>query len=670
MKWITPALVLALVPAGIVTGQSTSSNFDGLATGPVAELLPSNGSSSSFRPGVINPRDLVQPPATNPLPGDPNPLPSASVGVATPNNSVIKEPIPFNQVPQIQQNMYSLEDTFTLPRTPAVSQEYQQRQPLKFSAPVAEETYTPQMSETAISQTIQPDVATAPTMAGVCACGSNELAPDNCQCDSCQGQFSQTEFSSECSSCEQIVQNGFDTCDSCETTVDDCGCDSCGQMDFSDCEIVGGPDAYFQTEERRFADQDDVAQRDIKLGLVRRHFRKHHQRKQVRCQGNQLDGACQGNADGFVQDCAANSYDVSCSGAQQYNPDGNVYQPAVANNIGDPNDTRTNTLLNVSAVFLSRNTPGVPLSAEFLPFGATPTRLLRSDDADFGNIPGIDASFVRRRATGKGFELRYLGLNPGQETVTFAGNPITLVTDFGQIGQFGGLTHEQAYDIADVHEVRRDMSIQNAEFNLLRMGRQASTRRGRQAIFEYLLGFRYFKFDESLAYSAFGIPPNPFLGGDISRADYVANVENELYGAQFGGRSEVTLTQRLGLLVGLKAGIFQNNFSSSQEASVTGLDGQKRIAQVLNDPNQGTPINFSGEDEDYTMLGEIDLGLTYRITNSLRLRGGYKGIFVDDIAFAENQGSSNFSDIVANNTPNANEDLILHGGYFGVDLAF
>lgn len=670
--WISPALVLALAPAGIVTGQSTSSNFDGLAPGPIAELLPDNDSNSNFRPGVVNPKELVQPPAANPLPGDPNPLPTAT----SKRGSVINEPVPYGQVPQIQKDMYSLEDTFTLPRTPAVSQDYLQKQPQSFSAAAENVTYPTHSSAIRSAVPVTGHITTTtPVVAGVCACGSNDLAPDNCQCDACQGRFPKTEYFDDCTSCEQVVQEGFDPCSPCETPIDDCGCDSHGDAECTDFEIVGGPDSYFQTGERCFA-EDDASHRDIKRGVIAGHFAKHHQRKQRR-RGEHYNDAQPTYFETGAATCETAPCEESLCSVDQCNADGNVYQPAVANNlitpspnIGNPNDTRTNTMFNVSGVFLSRNTPGVPLSTEFLPFGAAPTRFLRSDDADFGNIAGIDASLVRRRATGKGFELRYLSLNPGTETVQFAGNPITLVRDFGQIGQIGGLTHEQAYDIADVHEVSRDMSIQNAEFNLLRMGRQARTVRGREAIFEYLLGFRYFKFDESLNYSAFGIPPNPFAGGDISRADYQVDVENELYGAQFGSRTEFSLTNRLGLLAGLKAGIFRNNFSSSQRASVTGLDGQQRIAQVLNDPNQGTPFNFSGEDQDYTMLGEIDLGLAYRFTNSIRLRGGYKAIFVDDIAFAENQGDSNFNDIIANSTPSANEDLILNGGYFGVDIAF
>ena len=302
--------------------------------------------------------------------------------------------------------------------------------------------------------------------------------------------------------------------------------------------------------------------------------------------------------------------------------------------------------------------------------GGIPTRFLSTGDADPSDFGGVDATFIRRRATGKGFEIRYLNLSPGEATASLGGSPFTVINDFGQIGQIGGLTHQQAFNLAEIHEVSRDMTIQNAEFNLLRMGRQAQTRRGQQASFEYLLGFRYFQFDETLSYSASGIRPNVFRGGDISRADFVSDVENELYGAQFGGRSEISVFKRFSMLVGLKAGIFQNNVRIRQEATTTGFGGEKRIAQVLNGPVQGTPINFSGDDTDYTLLGELDLGLTYRVTNNIRLRGGYKAIFVDDIAFADNQGSSNFSDIAANSTPSVNDDLVLYGAYFGLDFAF
>lgn len=696
MKWTSPAwissvFVLALMPAAAVNGQSTSSNVDQLAPGPVAELLPEYEPRSSFGPGNINPDTVIQPPADNPLPGedaaDVNPLPEPSTSddaaSRSTRSSLIQEPVPYNQVPQIQQDIFSLEDTFTLPRTPSVSHEYLQQQPAKLSQP-AVDCYSTQLRLPAVAHPAPSARATSADAGGVCATGSNGLAPEHCQSHADQSPHAATNIIGGNSPCDAV---GAESCDSCEEIVEDCGCDTCGETGCDDCEVIGGPDSYFETEEFGYADADDVSHRTIKHGPIFRHFKKHHRKKQQRRRDDGFDqsnGFDQGYFDCDTSSCEAAAYDDRFCDADVYDGDNcnvddcdvddrdvnfDVYQPAIIDT-RDLNDTCTNTMFNVSGVYFSRNMPDLSLSSERVPAGAVPTRFLTSGDADHDNFGGIDASITRRRATGKGYELRYLNLSPSEATSTLAGGPVTLFGQFGQIGQIGGITHQQAFNLADVHEVSRDMLVQNAEFNLLRMGRQAHTRRGQEASFEYLLGFRYFKFDETLSYSAFGIRPNTFTGGDITRADYTSEVENELYGAQFGGRSEISLFSRMSLLIGLKAGIFQNNLSSRQRATTRGVGGDERIAQVLNGPNQGSPYNLSGEDTDYTMLGELDLGLTYRVTNSIRMRGGYKAIFVDDIAFADNQLGSDFRDINFNSIPQANDDLVLHGGYFGLDFAF
>ncbi len=666
MKWISPAWIssacaLALLPAATVTGQSTSSPADKLAPGPIAELLPGLEPSPSFRLGTINPtKTIVQPLGKNLLPGEdfapPNPLPSGSgsrgSGTFTttpPRGSLINEPVPSNQVLRNQQNIYS--DTFTLPRTPVASQPNLQQQP-------------PAPNSTDRDQHCLPTVAKTADTGGICACGSNALAPENCQCNGCQGHQTHADFSDECS-----------TSDSCKPANEAVECGTCGDSVCNNCEIIGGPGSYFNTQANRLA--DDQSHPNVGYGPVVRHFKKHKQKKQPLRQhdcpnrSDQGYGGCDNpNCDGTS--CNHGYCDSGRYYSRQYDArqnDDDVYQPAVVDT-RNPDDTQTNTLFNVSGVYFRRNTPDLLLSSQRGALGATPHQFLTTDDANHGDFGGFDASIIRRRATGKGFELRYLNLTPSEATATLGGNPITLVNQFGQIGHMSGITHQQAFDLAHIHEVTRDSSIQNAEFNLLRMGRQAHTRRGQQATSEYLLGFRYFKFEETLSYSGLGIRPNGFVGGDITRADYVSEVENELFGAQFGGRSEINLFNRMSLLIGLKAGIFQNNVSSRQRASTLGIPGDERIAQVLNNPNQGALYDLSGEADDYTLLGEIDLGLTFRITKSIRLRGGYKALFVDDIAFADDQIGFDFNNIQFNSIPRANDDLVLHGGYFGIDFAF
>ena len=281
MKWISPALVLALVPAGTVLGQSTTSNVDNLAPGPIAELLPDSPSGSSFRPGVM------QPPATNPLPGNSatgvNPLPSSGSPTPTsPRRSLINEPVPYSQVPQIQQDMYSLEDTFTLPRTPAVSPEYVQQQPERFTPP-AVGTYSTEMMAP-LEQESVPTYASPSVTTEDCACSSNEMVSENYPCDSCDGLSGQVDFGSECSTCEEVIVDSCQSCDECSEAV----CD--------DCEVIGGPEAYLNTNECGFADaDDDVSHRQIKHGPIIGHLKRHHQKKTSRRQPDghdSYDGEC------------------------------------------------------------------------------------------------------------------------------------------------------------------------------------------------------------------------------------------------------------------------------------------------------------------------------------------------------------------------------------------
>lgn len=685
MKWISPALaptaalapalLLALLSTTTVTGQSTTSRLDHLAPGPVAELSTGYSSTSAFQSGTLDGDPIIQPPVINPLPGDSLlnqlPPPQPSVQFAQPQNSIINQPAPSYQTPQHQSGLGSSTKGFTLPRTPSVSHQYLQNRPLPNPPALpATNSYANQDSYFATDQNAIPSGTVSGSSNAICACGSNALAPDDCQCDACQGRPSLSALDSQHHGDHHVIVESCDTCQSSDIVSDDCGCDTCEEVSCTDCS-----GDYFETPDRGFTNNhDDVENREIKQGPIARHFKKHFHKKKQPHQTAALDNhrgeecyACQTGS------CDEHSFTPSSDVFEQteypQHATNDVYQPAVVQP-RDKNDVYTNTLLNVSGVFFNRNTPNIPLSTERVPAGGVASRTLGSGDADPGNFGGIDASIIRRRATGKGIELRYLNLSPGESTSTFAGSPLTLVSQFGQIGQPGGINHQQAFNLANVHEVSRDFTIQNAEFNLLRMGRQASTRKGQEASFEYLLGFRYFKFEESLNYSAFGIRPNTATGGDITRADYLSEVENELFGAQFGGRSEINLFKRLSLLVGLKAGIFQNNLSSQQRATTRGIAGEERVAQVLNGPTQGSLYDLAGEDTDYTLLGELDLGLTYRVTNSIRLRGGYKAIFVDDIAFADNQIASDFRNVQFNSTPQANDDLVLYGGYFGIDFAF
>ena len=69
-------------------------------------------------------------------------------------------------------------------------------------------------------------------------------------------------------------------------------------------------------------------------------------------------------------------------------------------------------------------------------------------------------------------------------------------------------------------------------------------------------------------------------------------------------------------------------------------------------------------------MGEIDASISYQITNSSRLRVGYRALGITDIAFASNQIGDDFTDATALNSPVTDGDLVLQGAYFGLEFAY
>ena len=160
------------------------------------------------------------------------------------------------------------------------------------------------------------------------------------------------------------------------------------------------------------------------------------------------------------------------------------------------------------------------------------------------------------------------------------------------------------------------------------------------------------------------------IASNLSRADYLNEVTNSLYGLQIGGRTEVGLLRRFNVIATAKAGIFNNDFTNNQTVNFSPRGAATQTAQVLDGQFSGVPFDTEGEDSEFAMIGEFDVGLTYQMFRNSRLRVGYRAIFVTDVALSVPQTETLFSDINAVQSPTANDDLFLQGGYFGAEFAF
>ena len=168
-------------------------------------------------------------------------------------------------------------------------------------------------------------------------------------------------------------------------------------------------------------------------------------------------------------------------------------------------------------------------------------------------------------------------------------------------------------------------------------------------------GFRWFRFQDelNLAYDI----DNKTGYGEFDLYDDT-RVENNLYGYQFGSSLVYCLTCRLDATVGGRFGIYgnevrkQHRLGSLTEAYTLAAMPDQRIA-------------FDERDTVLSTLGELDLGLGYRLTNAFTLRGGYTILGVSGVATSLGNQPREYSSFASASAIHATDSVILHGAYLG-----
>ncbi|QEG24530.1 BBP7 family outer membrane beta-barrel protein [Mariniblastus fucicola] len=302
--------------------------------------------------------------------------------------------------------------------------------------------------------------------------------------------------------------------------------------------------------------------------------------------------------------------------------------------------------------------------------------LLSSDNAVNDVLAGIDAVVARRRVTGRGWEARYLGLYPSDESIQIGNNASTLLPGLAQIGTsvsgndpnafLTGPSASSFYNSADTHVLTRQTELNNLEFNFLKN----SQPRFRACSTELLLGFRYFHFAETLLYEAVDVPQGDPNFPSPESVGYFSSTENHLLGLQIGARSDYQIRRRLMLHVGVKAGAFNNSINTRQRVDYRMADGSVINPTVAGGTLSGERFDIGAEDDVKSILGEVDLSVSLQVSGSSRVRVGYRAMGVTDIAFASNQIQDDFTDASGLTMPNADGDLVTQGGYFGLEFAY
>ena len=171
-------------------------------------------------------------------------------------------------------------------------------------------------------------------------------------------------------------------------------------------------------------------------------------------------------------------------------------------------------------------------------------------------------------------------------------------------------------------------------------------------------GFRWFQFEDAFELAANIDGAAGYQAEDIY---YNIDTENNLFGYQFGSRLSYCLTNKLNLGIGGKAGIYGNNVEMRQRIGTQ--TGSAYITAAGTDD-----IDNSVSKTALSALGELDLGLGYRLNNAWTVRGGYRMLAACGVATAPGSIVNDFSSLSESQLVHADDCVLLHGGYVGLEF--
>jgi hypothetical protein len=174
------------------------------------------------------------------------------------------------------------------------------------------------------------------------------------------------------------------------------------------------------------------------------------------------------------------------------------------------------------------------------------------------------------------------------------------------------------------------------------------------------IGARYFRFDDDYMFNA-EWEMYDYAGGattgDTGSLAYYTDLNNQLFGFQFGGSGcyHCGCCGRLALHLGANAGIYANYIEMNQY-----FNGDVRDMGTMD------AYNVMAEDDNYSFLGELRLGASYQCTCHCRLYGGYRAFGVTGVAVNYNQYAATTDMPVIN----CDGSLFLHGLQTGVEFMY
>jgi hypothetical protein len=329
---------------------------------------------------------------------------------------------------------------------------------------------------------------------------------------------------------------------------------------------------------------------------------------------------------------------------------------------------------------------------------ATSAPYLSTSDVDGGSATGFDAHIGRYFGCGRyGLDVGYFFLNPGESSLrtipASAGDYRASMPAWRDISVNPGVadTVWNYFDDAAAYRARRDMFFQGIEANWVSFGVMGARRMGicgpagplaRMAPqlghfgffggacgplaracsgcvqFQTSQGFRWFQFEDAFEFAG-NINGTP--GYQSDDLYYNVETENNLFGYQLGSRVTYCLGPRLNIGLGGKIGLYGNHATYRQRIG-TATNLAYISAGGVDD------VLTSDSDTFVSALGELDLGLGFRLSNAWTVRGGYRLLSACGVATATGSIAEEYTSLASSGRVSADDCVILHGGYVGLDF--
>ncbi len=278
--------------------------------------------------------------------------------------------------------------------------------------------------------------------------------------------------------------------------------------------------------------------------------------------------------------------------------------------------------VEAEAIFLWRNTDVVVQSV--VESDLTSTTVFDTRSADFDTGVGPRTLIGLRTSQCSAWECQYFS------ALGMAGS--ASITSPGQLSAAGQFVQLPGWNFADTMNINYSSELHNVEVNYLHTWNSLSL----------LGGFRFVRLSENYDLNS--------LDGS-SEDNYNVDSENNLFGAQLGGRWRECCGRFYWELTG-KAGVFGND--SNQSQFLTDLDGSQSLR------------NFTSYESCVAFVGDINLSVGFRLNRVWAARCGYNVLWIDQVALAADQLDFNLGPTAGRNIA-TDGSVFLHGINVGLE---